>query len=141
MLETDRLILRAYQRSDLEPVLALFNNVQVTLYLLPTEYIVPHGPKYEENIARMVENCLMYCVVIEKATKDFVGITLVSPIQPKNRDAELGISLLPEHWNQGYGTEIMRFLVGYSFRDLAMHRVSITVIGGNIRAISLYKKL
>jgi len=55
----------------------------------------------------------------------------------KNRDGRMGISISPEYWNKGYGTEVLKFVVDYSFRWLALHRVSLRVFESNKGTIRL----
>lgn len=59
----------------------------------------------------------------------------------KNRNAELGISLAAQHWDKGYGSEALRFVVDYAFRGLGVHRLSLGVFGGNERAVKVYERM
>ncbi|KAF8990218.1 acyl-CoA N-acyltransferase [Cyathus striatus] len=142
MFTTERLVLRAYKETDVDNVLDLFNNPEVTAYLNHDEFNVPRGPKFAENIMKMTESCLMFCVVEEKQGRSFAGLALINHLQSaKNREASLGIALLPQFWGKGYGTEAMKFFIDYAFRTLGMHRVSLDVNNANWRAVELYKKL
>lgn len=60
---------------------------------------------------------------------------------PKNRNAELGISLSTKHWDKGYGSEALPLVVDYAFRGLGVHRVSLGVFGGNERAVKVYERV
>lgn len=46
----------------------------------------------------------------------------------------------PEYWGGGYGTDAMRTLLRYLFRQLGLHRVSLTTHATNARAIRSYGK-
>lgn len=46
-----------------------------------------------------------------------------------------------EYWGKGYGTDAMRILFRYAFRELNLNRVSLTVFEYNPRAIRSYEKL
>jgi len=37
--------------------------------------------------------------------------------------AEIGYVLLPEYWNAGYASEILRALLAFGFGELSLHRV------------------
>jgi RimJ/RimL family protein N-acetyltransferase len=45
-----------------------------------------------------------------------------------------------EAWGQGYGTEALRLALQYAFDELNLHRVTLTVIAYNERAIALYER-
>jgi RimJ/RimL family protein N-acetyltransferase len=46
-----------------------------------------------------------------------------------------------EYWGGGYGTDAMRTLVRYLFRQLGLHRVSLNVHESNLRAQRSYQKV
>jgi len=70
-----------------------------------------------------------------------VGILVLTVARANNRDAELGIALLPEWHNLGFGTEMLEWLIPYAFEQLALHRVSLSTRGSNAPAIKLYGKV
>ncbi|KAG6866273.1 hypothetical protein C0991_006369 [Blastosporella zonata] len=141
MFSTDRLRFRAHQASDLDQVLALFNNPLVATYLTEGPIVPRHFDKLE-GIRSFARDSVMFCIVEELASDAFIGFTAVLPQDhPKNREANFGIGILPSFWSKGYGFEIGKFMVDYAFRHLASHRVSLTVFEGNDRAIALYKKI
>jgi RimJ/RimL family protein N-acetyltransferase len=43
-------------------------------------------------------------------------------------------------WGKGYGTEALRLALQYAFDELNLHRLTLTVIDYNERAIALYEK-
>lgn len=45
-----------------------------------------------------------------------------------------------EYWGKGYGTEAMRLMLGYGFRELNLRRITLGVYGYNVRAIQSYLK-
>lgn len=67
----------------------------------------------------------------------FVGLWVNWP----QRDAWLGIGIGDRaNWSQGYGFEALRLALRYAFDELNLHRVSLTVLEGNARAIRAYEK-
>ncbi len=58
------------------------------------------------------------------------------------QNAWLGIGVgEPEYRGKGYGTDAMRLLVGYGFRELGLYRITLGVFGYNLRAIRSYEKV
>jgi RimJ/RimL family protein N-acetyltransferase len=60
--------------------------------------------------------------------------------RPKDRCATLAIALGREYIGQGYGTDAVRVMVGYGFREMGLHRVQLTVAPYNPGAIRVYEK-
>ncbi|KAG6918326.1 hypothetical protein DXG01_015184 [Tephrocybe rancida] len=141
MFTTERLYFRAYRPSDQEPLLSLFNDTRVMTYFTEGP-IVPRSIDKFDKILSLVHDSVMFCIVEELDNGAFIGLaTLLPDANPKNREANFGIAILPPFWSKGYGLEMGNFMVDYAFRHLASHRVSLTVFEGNDRAIALYKKL
>jgi len=59
-----------------------------------------------------------------------------------NQGASLWIGIgEPDYRGKGYGSDAMRLLVNYAFRELGLYRVGLEVFGYNTRAIHVYEKL
>jgi RimJ/RimL family protein N-acetyltransferase len=56
-----------------------------------------------------------------------VGNIGLSGARPKDRCATIGIALGREHIGRGYGTDAMRVLVAYGFREMGLHRIQLGV--------------
>ena len=71
----------------------------------------------------------------------FIGVLRLAPIDVANRSARLGIGILdPARLGQGLGTEAIRLALGYGFDCLGLHRVSLTVLADNSRAVAAYTR-
>jgi RimJ/RimL family protein N-acetyltransferase len=60
--------------------------------------------------------------------------------QTKDRCATIGIALGREHIGRGYGTDAMRVIVSYGFRELGLHRIQLGVAPFNPAGIRAYEK-
>ena len=60
--------------------------------------------------------------------------------RPKDRCATLGIALGREYIGRGYGTDAMRVIVGYGFREMGLHRIQLSVAPFNPAGIRAYQK-
>jgi RimJ/RimL family protein N-acetyltransferase len=58
----------------------------------------------------------------------------------KERCAAVGIALGREHTGRGYGTDAMRIIVGYGFREMGLHRIQLGVASFNSAGIRAYQK-
>ncbi len=55
--------------------------------------------------------------------------------------ATVGIGIgEPDYWGHGYGTDAMRLILNYAFRELNLYRVGLFVFSYNQRAIRSYEK-
>jgi diamine N-acetyltransferase len=71
-----------------------------------------------------------------------VGTTGFHTIDWKNRLAEVGICIgRKDLWGHGYGTDALRTLVRWGFRELNLHRVFLRVYEDNPRAVRSYEKI
>ena len=69
-----------------------------------------------------------------------VGQVNYRDLQPKGQSAEVGIGIgEPALWSKGLGREALGLLVKHLVDDLGVHRVSLSVLAYNDRAIASYK--
>jgi RimJ/RimL family protein N-acetyltransferase len=70
-----------------------------------------------------------------------IGAIELSVTQWVHGDAYVGIGIGErDDWGKGYGTDAMRVMLRYAFREMNLHRVSLTVFEYNPRAIRSYEK-
>jgi RimJ/RimL family protein N-acetyltransferase len=60
--------------------------------------------------------------------------------RPKDRCATAGIALGREYIGRGYGTDAMRVIVGYGFREMGLHRIQLGVALFNLAGIRAYQE-
>lgn len=78
--------------------------------------------------------------VIADEHDEFVGITRLAPIDSANRSARFSIGIFdPTMLGQGLGTEATRMVVRFGFDELGLHRISLTVLADNHRAIRAHR--
>ena len=71
----------------------------------------------------------------------FVGVVRLAPVDAANRSARLGVGILdPARLGQGIGTEAIRLALRWGFEELRLHRVSLTVVADNSRAVAAYTR-
>ncbi len=54
--------------------------------------------------------------------------------------AELHYNLLPEFWNLGYGTEVVKGMLEFGFQKLKLHRIEAGVATENARSMRVLEK-
>ncbi|KAF9062318.1 acyl-CoA N-acyltransferase [Rhodocollybia butyracea] len=160
MFTTDRLRLRGFEISDARSIFDLRNNPSVRPMMANQPY-VPWGPNFIEKTAAKAEDAVMYLIIETKGkgsdsegrangenrgdelegvgAREFVGTTSITITRPLKRDGIFIIMLSPKFWGRGYGEEVTRWVVDYTFRSLGLHRLSLGVFDGNERAKKMYR--
>ncbi|MDH3683636.1 MAG: GNAT family N-acetyltransferase [Acidimicrobiia bacterium] len=79
--------------------------------------------------------------VIADQSDLFVGTVRLAPIDTANQSARFGIGIFdPDRLGLGLGSEATRLALRFGFAGLGLHRISLTVLADNTRAIAAYKK-
>jgi diamine N-acetyltransferase len=145
MIEGDRIRLRADERADLPLFVAWLNDPEVR------EGISLYLPQSQVTEEQWFENMLKtpreeHPFAIEARTADggwqLIGNCGFFDFNWRCRSAEIGILIGDKsRWNQGYGTETMRFMLKHGFETLNLNRIYLRVFASNPRAIRCYEKV
>lgn len=143
-LETERLILRRATAADVDALVEINTDPEVTLYInggkpIPRAQIedeVGHWLAYYERYAGYG-----FWIVVEKATGDFLGWVHLRPTRDGAPDEpELGYRLTRSGWGKGYATEASRALVDRAFVEYEARRVFATTMTVNVRSRRVMEK-
>jgi RimJ/RimL family protein N-acetyltransferase len=141
MLQGDKMVLRALQRSDLER-LCLFNND------LEVELAGGGDPPMPQSLERLQaefdagvgsggRDGTSFAIV---ADGKLIGQCALFNVDRVAHTASLGITIGDkEYWGRGYGCDALRVLLDYAFRLQNMRRIWLSVNGNNERAIRAYR--
>ena len=134
--------LRGVRDDDL-PVLAAWEMDPGRMTTLSSWVVPPSEAAARERITRWSAN--------DKDNLGFAIETLDDPpvlagnlglwgARPKDRCGTIGIALGREYIGRGYGTDAMRVIVDYGFREMGLHRIQLGVAPFNPAGIRAYKK-
>lgn len=125
-LETERLKLRAWQESDLQPFAELNADKDVMLYfpsVLTREQSDNLADKFQHLI---LDHGWGFWAVELKATGQFIGFTGLN-IQPEqfifSPCVEIGWRFAKQYWHQGYATEAAKACLKFAFETLQLKEV------------------
>jgi RimJ/RimL family protein N-acetyltransferase len=79
--------------------------------------------------------------VIETLAGELVGAISLDLDHSANRSAMLGIWIAEPHWDQGYGTDAVRVMCRFGFREMNLQRVGLYVHENNPRGQHAYEKV
>ncbi|HEX6525334.1 MAG TPA: GNAT family protein [Streptosporangiaceae bacterium] len=142
ILVGERVRLRGVRDDDL-PTLAKWEMDPGRLTTLSNWVVPPSEAAAKERIARWSanqENNVAFAIETLDDPPVLVGNIGLWGARLKDRCATLGIALGREHVARGYGTDAMRVLVGYGFREMGLHRIQLFVAPFNAAGIRAYQK-
>ncbi len=142
LLVGDRVRLRGVREDDL-PTLAKAEMDAGILVTLADRVVPPSEAAAKERIAKWSVNeddRLGFSIETLDDPSVLIGHVGLWGWQTKDRCATIGIALGREHLGRGYGTDAMRVIVSYGFRELGLHRLQLTVAPFNPAGIRAYEK-
>jgi len=141
LLRGERLALRPMTFDDLPHLMRWGSDPEFRRYQWarePGRFEEDDARRWIERMSRPGDSA---CWIIEYAGRA-VGFANYRNYHPKGRSAEIGIGIgEPGLWGKHLGREALGVLVRYLFDELQLHRISLSVVGFNDRAIWMYKAL
>lgn len=138
--------IRAYEKSDLDAVMAWINDEEVTRNLGAGLITYPVSRMQEEQFLEIAgrsgasESNKIFAIETIAERKYIGGIDLHG-INWIDRQAEIGIVIGEKsHWSKGYGTDAMRLIMRLGFEKMGLKRLWLKVLAFNARGIRCYEK-
>lgn len=131
-IETERLLLRTLDEGDIDALVGLWTDPQVTAFL--------GGPRNPEELRRSFCEDLRgqaphphdLWPVVEKSSGDVVGhCGLLAKEVDGLPEVELVYILAASAWGKGYATEIGRALMQFAFEEMGLTRLICLIMPGN----------
>lgn len=138
-LEGSLVRLRAPEESDADALNAEFGDPDV---LAGVTFAFPQAKAgYVEFIRSSRGSESQVVFTIETLGGEPLGTCDIRDIEPRARTAHVGIWIRKEAWGRGYGTDAMRTLCRFAFRQLNLQRIELIVYETNPAAIRSYEKV
>jgi len=124
---------RLYQFKNDPDVAALLGGFRAGLSLADTaEWVEYHRKRTDEVI----------WAIADPADDDFLGHVGLYRIDQRVRSAEFAIMIgSKQHWGRGLGRAVTQFAVDWGFSELNLHRIYLSVLATNERAIHVDKSV
>jgi [ribosomal protein S5]-alanine N-acetyltransferase len=123
-LTTERLALRRFTPADLDWLVALHSDPDVTRYL--------GGVKDRTKVDELLTNRILryydehpglgIWMTVERATETSLGLHLLNHIRGESI-IQVGFTLAKSAWGKGFGTEMASAVLRYGFLDLKLPRI------------------
>ena len=138
--------IRAYEKSDLDAVMAWVNDEEVTRNLGGGPISFPMSRAQEEKFLDLAagsgaDPTNKHFAIETLADRKYIGGIDVRGINWMYRHAEIGIAIGDKnYWSRGYGTDAMHIIMRMGFDVMGLHRMWLTVLAFNARGIRCYEK-
>jgi RimJ/RimL family protein N-acetyltransferase len=144
MIPGETINLRAVERDDV-PLLHRWFNDPVLMdgwgWSAPARSIQHVAGQVEDWLARETAVDRPEALIAESLAGDPIGLVVVRVERPEVRSVELSLLVDPDHWGEGFGTDMMQTILEACFGGWGVHRVGVRVEAGNERALALYRRL
>lgn len=144
-IETDRLLLRPYEDSDLEALHAMLSRTDVSRYLysepMSEEQSRESLKKRRTRTEIRHEGDAVGPAVIRKDTGELIGDVLLQWTSEEHKQGEVGYIFHPDHAGHGYATEAAREMLRFGFEALDLHRIYGRMDGRNTASGRLMERL
>lgn len=144
-IETERLILRNFQKSDLEAVMAYHALPDVQRYL---DWKARDRVEVKAALDAMCDEQRLHrpgdaitLAVVRKADNLLIGQVSLRWTDATAGQAELRFILSPTQRRQGYARELVRAALDLGFNEFALHRIYARCSGRNQPSARLLKEL
>lgn len=141
MLQGEKVVLRALQRSDLEHLCRFNNDLEVELagggdppWPQSLERL---QAEFDAGVASGGRDGMVFAI---EAGGTLIGQCALFRLDPVARTAGLGMTIGDKnYWGRGYGRDALQVLLDYGFRLQNLRRIWLTVNATNERAIRAYR--
>lgn len=143
LLHTARLRLRIAGTEDVDALLRIFGDPDVTRYW-------GHPPLADRNAAEAYAadieasaeaGTLYQWAIFPHDASELVGTCSLADVDPTHRRAEFGLALAPEARGCGYAVEAGRAVLAYGFATMGLHRVTADVDPRNAPSLRMLRRL
>ena len=139
VIETERLVLRAFKLTDADDIVEGLNNLNVSKWLafVPYPYTREDAIKYIED---SINNKLYNFAIVLKSENKVIGSTQLSNISEIHGTAGGGIWINEKYHGNGYGTEAWGARIRYAFNELGLRRLENGYFEGNESSFKMQEK-
>lgn len=143
-LESGRVLLKELSASDMPAVNRWRNDPELVSHLAsPYRFVNAETDRdWFESYQRSRSTQVRCCIWTLRRPHRRVGLVSLTGIDPVHRSAEFHVMIGEDRdRGAGLGTEATRLMLDHAFFNLNLHRVYLTVLEENRRAVAVYRKL
>lgn len=144
-IKTDRLILRTFEKSDLEQVLSYYSLPDVQRYLDWKARDKSEAKSAFESMRKQTRLSrpgeVLTLAVVRKSDGRVVGHVSLRYTDATAAQGEIRFAIAPTFRRHGYGAEAVKAAITMGFDDYKLHRIFARTAGSNEASANLLKRL
>ncbi len=126
-IETDRLIIRPFKKSDYRLVAEACNDYEVAKMTLgiPVPYTEQDAKNFIDYTLESIKLGKTYelAIAFKDKPNEVVGCMALVNVSTKANNAELAYWIARKHWGKGIATEGAKAIIDFAFNTLNMHSI------------------
>lgn len=123
MLETERLILRPMNESDIDDVFKMRRDDEVMRFIREPVVSRREAEDWINMISsRWAKDRIGFCSVIEKQSGKFAGWCGLWQLK-ENNEIEVGYAIAKDFWKKGFASESAEAVLNYAFNEINLETV------------------
>lgn len=140
MYQGNKVRLRAPKESDLPQIVDYVNDYE-TYSSFTDSAPLPKTEEFQATWLKTANRQDMITFAIESLNQgEFLGTIQLRNIDLLTGRSDFSIILKSGTQGQGYGTDALNTLLGFAFRELNLHKISLVCYESNLAAQKLYEK-
>lgn len=141
-IETDRLLLRRLQASDVKGIYAGYSDEKCMVYWSHTAFTdISQAEKLIENEMKWWDaGSAMRLAITLKDSQEFAGTICLHSFHEISKRAEIGYLLNQKYWQQAIMSEAIKAVVDYAFQQLGLNRIEADIDPENKASAALLTK-
>lgn len=132
---------RPVRASDLTLLRQWEHDPQIDCWMATTANALDARESCEQEFERLLRTPKVKLLAVQTKTGIIIGFMRLNDIDTQARKASIRLLIAPEMHDQGYGTDALRTLLRFCFRELGLHRLGLVVLDTNERAVHVYQRL
>ncbi len=141
MLETDRLIIRPMNETDIDAVYEMRRDRDVMRFIREPVTNRAEAENWVNLISsRWADERIGFCSLIEKQTGKFAGWCGLWQLKETD-EIEVGYAIAREFWGKGYASESAEAFLEYGFKELNLEKIVAVARSENTASRRVMEKL
>lgn len=123
MLETERLILRPMNETDIDDVFAMRRDDEIMRFIREPVVSRKEAEDWINMISsRWTKDKIGFCSIIEKTSGKFTGWCGLWQLK-ENNEIEVGYAIAKDFWTKGFASEAADAVLNYAFNELGLETI------------------